>query len=189
MVGRCFDEALLLKNITKSRLSVRVIVHCVPASACVCLCLCLCLCLRVCGSVGGEIATCQKGQTALICAARKSHPYCALLLIEAGADKEAKTNVRARFVGVVLVSFELFRLHSPMSSPIIMCATFEICDDAVCFSDSFCFSLSVFLSLSLLACFESNACDRLAKSQIRRTERRRSCQPLHMAAPSVRARC
>ena len=37
----------------------------------------------------------QDGQTALICAAREGHMNCARLLLDAGADKEAKNNVRA----------------------------------------------------------------------------------------------
>ncbi len=37
----------------------------------------------------------QDGCTALICAARNGHSDCARLLLDAGADKETKCNVRA----------------------------------------------------------------------------------------------
>jgi hypothetical protein len=37
----------------------------------------------------------QSGWTALIWAAEKGHADCARLLLDAGADKNAKTNVRA----------------------------------------------------------------------------------------------
>jgi ankyrin repeat protein len=36
----------------------------------------------------------QKGNTALICAGLNGHVECARLLLEVGADKEAKNNVR-----------------------------------------------------------------------------------------------
>ena len=38
----------------------------------------------------------QTGWTALICAAAYGHFECARLLLNAGADTEAKTNVRTR---------------------------------------------------------------------------------------------
>ncbi len=41
-------------------------------------------------------AAAQRGNTALICAAENGHADCARLLLDAGADKNAKTNVRAR---------------------------------------------------------------------------------------------
>ncbi len=37
----------------------------------------------------------QDGQTALMKASAKGHAECARLLLDAGADKEAKANVRA----------------------------------------------------------------------------------------------
>ena len=36
----------------------------------------------------------QDGETALICAASQGHAKCALLLLDAGADKNAKDKVR-----------------------------------------------------------------------------------------------
>jgi ankyrin repeat protein len=39
--------------------------------------------------------TTQGGETALICAAYEGHIDCVRLLVEAGADKNAKSNVRA----------------------------------------------------------------------------------------------
>jgi hypothetical protein len=42
------------------------------------------------------MAAAQDGWTALMCAARFGHADCARLLLDAGADKNAKSNVRAR---------------------------------------------------------------------------------------------
>ena len=40
----------------------------------------------------------QDGQTALMCAAMEGHADCARLLLDAGADKNAKSNGWVRFV-------------------------------------------------------------------------------------------
>ncbi len=45
----------------------------------------------------------QGGYTALICAAIHGHADCVSLLIDAGANKEAKTNVRSRTVAWLLL--------------------------------------------------------------------------------------
>ncbi len=49
----------------------------------------------------------QNGYTALICAAMNGHVDCARLLLDAGADKNAKNNVRASAVGGVRGIVEL----------------------------------------------------------------------------------
>jgi ankyrin repeat protein len=57
---------------------------------------------RACAHVGGTLGRrrAQNGSTALMFAAEKGHVDCVRLLLDAGADKEAKNEVRAS-AGVV----------------------------------------------------------------------------------------
>jgi hypothetical protein len=66
------------------------------------LCTCVGIVMRAC-VVGRRLHICQifaqSGDTALILAACYGHTDCARLLLDAGADKDAQTNVRfGRFV-------------------------------------------------------------------------------------------
>ena len=62
--------------------------------------MCVCVCASAAEAGGGSHfgggGAAQFGSTALIYAARDGHADCARLLLDAGADKEAKNNVRAR---------------------------------------------------------------------------------------------
>ena len=48
----------------------------------------------------------QRGDTALICAARKGHSGCARLLAEAGANKDVKDKVRHMHIFLILILAE-----------------------------------------------------------------------------------
>jgi ankyrin repeat protein len=72
----------------------------------------LCVC-------GGESDS-QDGDTALIYAADDGHADCVRLLIDAGADKEAKNNVRRRSLlcrGSILFIYFPLPCHFSYSSP------------------------------------------------------------------------
>jgi hypothetical protein len=78
----------------------------VPCSMAVALCLCGCN------------FDWQRGNTALIYAAQYGRVDCVRLLIDAGADKDAKDNVRRRFVlfcGLFLLISTFLSLTSPGS--------------------------------------------------------------------------
>ncbi len=66
---------------------------------CVCVCVCVCVCARVlvqeCWCLCALVNPSQDGHAALLCAIENGHANCARLLLEAGADMEAKDNVRA----------------------------------------------------------------------------------------------
>ncbi len=57
----------------------------------------------------------QCGDTALTRAAAKDHSDCLRLLLEAGADKDAKNEVRASKVPVLCLSFADFKVMNLVS--------------------------------------------------------------------------
>ncbi len=69
----------------------------------------------------------QGGFTALICAAESGHSHCARLLIDAGADKEATTIVRAFRWVAGLICFIKISYYNFLFSIIFLLQVFRVC--------------------------------------------------------------
>jgi ankyrin repeat protein len=65
---------------------------------------CLCVCLSWIGRLGKSDLLQRGGWTALIRAAMHGHADCVRLLLDAGADKEAKNDVRGRVIFRIIFS-------------------------------------------------------------------------------------